>query len=150
MQSQYSTDTGYIHYSTAIRRNKKGSFGDDLHNIRIPRPKGAANTNEARNYDTHVVLCMYVYYYVFESFCNIFTPVFLSSQNIILKSICALSLSDHEWIIVKLWKHFYATTYFQLFHLLCLSKIKSTYSHCIVLVFSSFISRYIYFAFTLK
>ena len=53
---------------------------------------------------------MYVYYYVFESFCNIFTPVFLSSQNTILKSICALSLSDHEWIIVKLWKHFYATT----------------------------------------
>ena len=53
---------------------------------------------------------MYVCYYVFESFCNIFTPVFLSSQNTILKSICALSLSDHEWIIVKLWKHFYATT----------------------------------------
>ena len=39
---------------------KKGSFGDDLHNIRIPRPKGAANTNEARNYDTHVCIIMYL------------------------------------------------------------------------------------------
>ena len=79
MLSQYSTDTGYIHYSTAIRRNKKGSFGDDLHNIRIPRPKGAANTNEARNYDTHV-LCMCIIMYLKASV--IFLPLYFCRRKI--------------------------------------------------------------------
>ena len=59
MQHQYATaDTGYTLLPSDVI--KKGSFGDDLHNIRIPRPKGAANTNEARNYDTHVYIVMYL------------------------------------------------------------------------------------------
>ena len=58
---------------------KKGSFGDDLHNIRIPRPKGAANTNEARNYDTHV-LCMCIIMYLKASV--IFLPLYFCRHKI--------------------------------------------------------------------